>query len=87
MKNVVEYELIQHAEMRMQERSILSEWLEAALTTPKLVEPDATDSDFEHRLVVILECDHRVLRVVCAPKTNSLRVITVHFDLNMKGRL
>lgn len=81
------YELSCHAEERLRERKIPLAWLEQALTMPDLTEPDPDDPDLEHRLAIIVECGYRVLRVVCHPEADPLKVITVHFDRSMKGRL
>lgn len=81
------YVLTGHAEMRMRTRHIQPAWLERALGEPSLREPDELDPALEHRLVVIPEMGHRVLRVVCRPGSDPLEIVTVHFDRSMKGKL
>ncbi|HOX58511.1 MAG TPA: DUF4258 domain-containing protein [Candidatus Paceibacterota bacterium] len=83
----MKYELSEHALMRMRERKIESAWLEQALTRPERTEPDADDPGMQHRLAAIAEQGYRVLRVVCDPRAHPLKVITVHFDRSMKGKL
>ncbi len=81
------YELTEHASLRMRERKIEAAWLEQALIKPQRTEPDEEDPGLEHRLAVIAECDYRVLRVVCDPRDEPLKVVTVHFDRSLKGKL
>jgi len=83
----VKYQLSQHALIRLQERKIETAWLEQALTRPERTEPDEDDPGMEHRLARIAERDYRVLRVVCDPRENPLKIVTVHFDRSMKGKL
>jgi hypothetical protein len=33
------------------------------------------------------EREYRVLRVVCDPRQNPLKIVTLHFDRSMKGKL
>ena len=83
----VKYELSQHALIRVRERKIETTWLEQALTQPQRIEPDEDDPGMEHRLAAIAEKDYRVLRVVCDPRARPLKIVTVHFDRSMKGKL
>jgi hypothetical protein len=83
----VKYELSEHALIRMRERKIETAWLEQTITRPQQTEPDEDDPGMEHRLASIAECGYRVLRVVCDPRVNPLKIITVHFDRSMKGKL
>ena len=81
------YQLSQHAAMRMAERKLPLEWIERALFAPALTEPDADDPALEHRLVAIEEAGYRVLRVICHPGATPWKVVTLHFDRSMKGKL
>lgn len=81
------YELTEHALIRMRERQIETAWLERALTNPQKTEPDEEDPGLEHRLASIAEKDYRVLRVVCDPRVVPLKIVTVHFDRSLKGKL
>ena len=83
----MDYELAVHAQRRIDEREIRIEWLELALEHPTLTLKDADDPSLEHRFVAIEEADNRVLRVVCDPIVFPIRVITVHFDRRMRGKL
>jgi len=73
--------------MRMKERKIAVSWLEQALEVPGRREQDELDPGLEHRLVVIAEHGDRVLRVVCDPHADPLRVVTLYFDRSLKGTL
>ncbi len=73
--------------IRLQERKIETAWLEQAITKPERTEPDEVDPGMEHRLAKIAERSYRVLRVVCDPRENPLKIVTVHFDRSMKGKL
>ena len=81
------YELSQHAEQRLMERNIEVGWLEQALEHPALILEDEVDPSLEHRLIVIDRYGGRVLREVCTPTTDPIKVVTVHFDRSMKGKL
>jgi hypothetical protein len=83
----VRYELSHHAFVRLQERKIELAWVEQAIIKPKRTEPDPDDPALEHRLAAIPERDYRVLRVVCDPRVTPLKILTVHFDRSMKGKL
>ncbi len=83
----MKYVLSQHAEARLAERKIDVAWLEQVITNPQRTEPDPDDPALEHRLASIAERGYRVLRVVCDPRQNPLKIVTVHFDRSMKGKL
>lgn len=83
----MQYTLSRHAQVRLAERKIALIWLERVLVSPQGTEPDPDDPALEHRLAAIPECGDRVLRVVCDPRQNPLKVITVHFDRSLKGKL
>ncbi len=83
----MKYELSYHALVRIQERKIEFAWLEQAITQPEKTEPDPDDPALEHRLAAIAERDYHVLRVVCDPRRTPLKIVTVHFDRSMKGKL
>jgi len=57
------------------------------LSQPQFVEPDPIDSELEHQLGRIDEYDRRVLRVIVKANVTPLRVVTVYFDRNMRGKL
>ena len=83
----MKYELSEHARVRMRERKIETAWLERAITKPERTEPDEDYPTMEHRLAAIPEQDYRVLRVVCDPRATPLKIVTIHFDRSMKGKL
>jgi Domain of unknown function (DUF4258) len=83
----VKYELSGHALIRLGERKIETAWLEQAVTRPQRTMPDEDNPALEHRLAAIAEKGYRVLRVVCDPRANPLKIVTVHFDRSMKGKL
>jgi hypothetical protein len=83
----VKYELSEHAMIRLRERKIETAWLEQAITNPEHIESDPDDPGLEHRLAAIAERDYRILRVVCDRRQSPLKIVTVHFDRSMKGRL
>lgn len=83
----MKYELSEHAVARMHERKIETAWLEQAIANPRHIEPDPDDPGIEHRLAAIAKRDNRVLRVVCDPRQTPLRIVTLHFDRSMKGKL
>ena len=83
----MKYQLSQHAAIRIRERRIRTAWLEQVIACPQRTEPDPDDPDMQHRLAAIAEMEYRVLRVVCDPRQNPLKIVTLHFDRSMKGKL
>ncbi len=81
------YELSDHARTRLAERGIKAESLEQVIANPQQTEPDEDDPALQHRLATIAEKDYRVLRVVCDPRATPLKIVTLHFDRAMKGKL
>jgi hypothetical protein len=61
--------------------------LKQVIANPQRTEPDPDDPEIEHRLAAITERDYRVLRVVCDPRQDPLKIVTLHFDRSMKGKL
>lgn len=76
----------QHAVARMAKRQLQPAWVERAVASPDLVEDDDVDSELEHRLGKVPELANRVLRVIVT-KSDPMRVVTVHLDRRMKGKL
>jgi hypothetical protein len=83
----VEFELSDHARRRVQSRHIRVEWIEAALASPDALESDRIDPSAVHALKKIAAMEDRVLRVVYNPGVTPLRIISVHFDRRMRGKL
>ncbi len=81
------YDLTEHAQKRLNERSIPLKWVEDTLFSPQRVEPDKEAPELLHALATIPEFGNRVLRVIYNPTANPIKVITVHFDRSMKGKL
>ncbi|CAI2718672.1 DUF4258 domain-containing protein [Nitrospina watsonii] len=81
------YQLTQHAKDMLQEREIAVEWLEKVLDKPRAVYPDPVDDALEHRLGVVTEAQGRVLRIVVDARVQPIRVITVYFDRNKRGKI
>ncbi|HUY33543.1 MAG TPA: DUF4258 domain-containing protein [Pirellulales bacterium] len=83
----MKYELTQHAKDVLAERAIPTEWLERVLDTPQRTEPDKDDPQLIHHLAAIPEHGDRVLRVVFNHLVAPVRIVTVYFDRQMKGKL
>jgi hypothetical protein len=81
------YTLTEHARRMLVERGISLEWLERTLNEPTLRQPDPHDTSLERRYRPIPEHDGRVLRVVVDASVEPIRVISVFFDRNMRGKL
>lgn len=81
------YTLTEHAKKVLAEREIPLEWLERALNEPVLRQPDPDDASLKRRYRPIPEFQGRVLRVVVNPSVEPVRVVSVFFDRNMRGKL
>jgi hypothetical protein len=81
------YELSAHAAERIRRRGIDEAWITEALAAPDRVEPDRLDPAVRHALKKIAACEGRVLRVVYNPTVSPPRIVSVHFDRRLKGRL
>jgi hypothetical protein len=79
-------EYTQHAVGRMAKRQIQAAWVERVVAQPDLVEDDEFDAELQHRLGKVPELANRVLRVIIA-KSVPVRVVTVHLDRRMKGKI
>ena len=84
---MIDYVLTKHARDAMDKRKISVAWLEQTLAEPRKCETDSIDPVLEHRLAVISENDNRVLRVIVNTQTKPVRVVTLFFDRNMRGKL
>ena len=83
----MKYELTIHAKKALAERDIAVDWLERALTAPELVLPDPDDAEVERRYRKIPEFGGRVLRVAVNTTVEPVRIVSVFFDRQMKGKL
>lgn len=81
------YEMSNHAQARLAERKIKLQWVKITLMAPMLVEPHPDDVDCQCAYKTISEANGRVLKVVYNTVTEPWRVITVHFDRRMRGKL
>lgn len=82
----MELHYTEHARWRMAKRQLRREWIERAINHPVRIEPDECDAALEHRLAAVPELANRVLRVIVS-KDEPKRIITVHLDRKMKGKL
>jgi Domain of unknown function (DUF4258) len=76
----------EHALDRMAKRQLERRWVENVVSSPVRIEADKNDTQLEHRLGFVPELADHVLRVIVS-KTEPKRVITVHLDRKMKGKL
>ncbi len=83
----MKYQLTKHAQKALEEREILAEWMELTLAAPELVQPDPDDATVERRFRRIPEFGGRVLRVAVNGNVDPIRVVSVFFDRQMKGKL
>ncbi len=81
------YEITKHARDALEERGILTGWMERALDEPALTRPSGRDTSLESRFLKIPEFGDRVLRVVVNKQAVPVRVVSVYFDRTMKGKL
>jgi len=79
--------LSDHALVAVRERGIRAEWLQYALSHPRVTMPDRDDPGLRHALAPIEEFGGRVLRVVYNPAVSPPRIITAYFDRSMRGKL
>ncbi len=84
---MMNYQMTKHARMALEEREILIEWMERAMTAPELITPDPEDATVERRFRRIPEFGGRVLRVAVNTAVEPERVVSVFFDRTMKGKL
>jgi Domain of unknown function (DUF4258) len=84
---MMNYEMTKHAQKALEEREILVEWMERALSTPELILPDPEDATVEQHFRRIPEFGNRVLRVAVNTAVEPNRVVSVFFDRTMKGKL
>ena len=83
----MKFKLTKHAQKVLDEREISFEWMERKLSEPELVLQDPYDATIERRFRHIPEFGGRVLRVALNTRVEPIRVVSVFFDRQMKGRL
>lgn len=81
------FDLSDHALIRIRQRNLERQWIVATLENPDLEDPHPKDTDCRIAYKAIAEADGRVLKVVYNISTDPIRVVTVHFDRRMRGKL
>ena len=74
------YKLSDHAEKRIKQRKIKTEWIESALNSPDRTDSDKEDPALAHALKAIPEKGFKVLRVVYNETTKPVTIVTVFFE-------
>ena len=69
-----------HAGVAMSERSLNSEWVEAAVHNPQWVEADPDDPEVVRHFRTIPERGGRYLRVALVETAAEFRILTAFFD-------
>ena len=87
MNEPFSYDLSDHARTRLAERKLDLQWVALTLKDPDLVEPHPQDANCRYAYRRIAEAEGRVLKVVYNASTEPWRIVTVHFDRRMRGRL
>lgn len=83
----LEFVLTYHAEHdRVQVYDIAKEWIAYTLENPDYRDNDPDDPWLHRHWAWIGDANGKVLRVVFDSRTSPYRVITVHWDRNMKKR-
>ena len=80
-------EYTRHAHRVMEERLILVDWVESAVSEPTLRTLDPIDSEVERFFRRIPAHGNRVLRVAVNTRVAPWRVVSVFFDRSMRGEL
>jgi hypothetical protein len=75
-----------HVLYKIEERRVLTGWIERTLTQPDWTEPDVNDPAALRAFKAIPERDMRVLRVVYVDEGPVRRVITAFFDRGARRR-
>ena len=86
-KFAVNFELTEHAKLRISDRQISLHWIEMTLLSPQEVELDSKDPDLRHALLTIADYNNRVLRVIYNVKAAPNKVVSMYFDRKMRGKL
>lgn len=83
----MKYIFTEHALNVIHERNITEKYILKTIEQPDRTDPDRTDTELTHYLKVITENDDRVLRVVVNISVGPVRIITVYYDRNMRGKI
>lgn len=75
-----------HAAEMIQERQLLSEWVERTVLEPETTEPDPKHPERTRAFRSVPERDGRVLRVVYRGDGEDFRVITLFLDRGRRKR-
>jgi hypothetical protein len=81
------YDLSEHARIRLAERKIDLHWIAQTVSEPALLADHPVDADCRCAYRSLPEAEGRVLKVVYNTATEPWRIVTVHFDRRMRGRL
>lgn len=81
------YELTEHCQKRLDKREMPLSWVEQVLFNPQRIEDHPIDPTLICLYGVIPEAGGRVLKVVYNFTTVPCRVITVHFERRLRGKL
>lgn len=84
---MIDYILSDHAKKRFNQRGIKELWIQDAINSPDKIEIDAEYPEKTYVWKIIAEMDNRVLKVAYNNGHNPIKVITVHFDRNMRNKL
>ncbi|MFM7441828.1 MAG: DUF4258 domain-containing protein [Snowella sp.] len=84
---VFAYELTEHCQKRLDEREMPLAWVEQVLFNPQRIEDHPIDPTLICFYGVIPEAGGRVLKIVYNFTTVPCRVLTVHFERRLRGKL
>ncbi|WP_016923591.1 DUF4258 domain-containing protein [Prochlorothrix hollandica] len=79
------FSLSHHAHHQMQVRNIDPAWIEATLTHPDRIQPNADSQGNTHYRKQIANFGDRWLRVIVNPTVDPQNVITLFFDRRLKS--
>jgi len=80
------YTLTAHAAIVVAERGIHKEWIQRVLSAPIKVIQDIADPTRCHAYGSISERDDRTLHIIYNNTTYLKKIISVYFDLRMRGK-
>ncbi|MDX2255455.1 MAG: DUF4258 domain-containing protein [Pseudanabaenaceae cyanobacterium bins.39] len=81
------YEISVHAKKRIDERDILLTWIQETIERSDKTESDQNDPELEIAFKRIESYGGRVLKVIYNKTVSPIRIVTLHFDRSMKGKI
>lgn len=81
------YEISVHAKKRIDERDILLTWIQETIEKSDRPESDQTDPELEIAFKKIESYGGRILKIVYNKTVSPIRIVTLHFDRSMKGKI